>query len=90
MTWERDTIHNFLLRSLVQMGEIRELEARWSVFFRESQERGDRYAATMLSSFYMTLIKLAGNLQPETETELETALEQSGAGKLQPQALECI
>ena len=80
VTWERDTIHNFLLRSLVQMGEIRELKARWSVFFRESQERGDRYAATMLSSFYMTLIRLAGNLQPETETELETALEQSASG----------
>ncbi len=80
VTWERDTIHNFLLRSLVQMGEIRELNARWSILFRESQERGDRYAATMLSSFYMTLIKLAGNLQPETETELETALEQSASG----------
>jgi hypothetical protein len=80
VTWERDTLHSFLLRSLVQMGEIRELNARWSILFRESQERGDRYAATMLSSFYMTLIKLAGNLQPETEIELETALEQSASG----------
>ena len=77
VTWERDTIHNFLLRALVQMGELRELKARWSVFFRESQERGDRYAATMLSSFYMTLIKLAGNQQPESEGELEAVLEQS-------------
>ena len=80
VTWERDTIHNFLLRALVQMGEIRELKARWSVFFRESQERGDRYAATMLSSFYMTMIKLAGNHQPENEADLEAVLEQSHAG----------
>jgi eukaryotic-like serine/threonine-protein kinase len=77
VTWERDTIHNFLLRALVQMGEIRELHARWSVFFRESQERGDRYAGTMLSSFYMTMIKLAGNQQPESEGELEAELEGS-------------
>ena len=67
VTWERDTIHNFMLRALVQKGEIRELKDRWSVFFRESHERGDLYAATMLSAFYMTMIKLAGNEQPETE-----------------------
>ncbi len=80
VTWERDTIHNFMLRALVQMGEINELKERWSVFFRESNDRGDRYAATMLSAFYMTLIKLAGNEQPETETELEAVLEQGSSG----------
>jgi hypothetical protein len=80
VTWERDTIHNFMLRALVQMGEVRELKSRWSVFFRESQERGDRYAATMLSGFYMTLINLAGNQQPETESELEAVLDQSATG----------
>ena len=26
VTWERDTIHNFLLRALVQKGDIRELK----------------------------------------------------------------
>ena len=31
VTWERDTMHNFMLRALVQMGEIRELKERWSV-----------------------------------------------------------
>ena len=35
VTWERDTIHNFLLRALVQKGDIRELKGRWSVFIRE-------------------------------------------------------
>ena len=79
VTWERDTTHNFMLRAMAQMGEIRELKAQWSVFFRESQERGDRYAAAMLTSFYMTLIKLAGNQQPETEGELEAVLEKGDA-----------
>ncbi len=80
VTWERDTIHNFMLRALVQMGEIRELKERWSVFFRESHERGDLYAASMLSAFYMTLIKLAGNEQPETEPELEAVLDEGSRG----------
>jgi hypothetical protein len=75
VTWERDTIHNFMLRGLIQRGEIRELKARWSVFFREAHERGDLYADTMLSAFYRTMIKLAGNEQPENEADLESMLE---------------
>ena len=34
VTWERDTIHNFALRALVQMGEFGELKQRWSVLSR--------------------------------------------------------
>jgi serine/threonine protein kinase len=75
VTWERDTIHNFLLRALVQKSDIRELKERWSVFFREAHERGDLYAASMLSAFYRTMIKLAGNEPPETESELEAVLQ---------------
>ncbi len=77
VTWERDTIHNFVLRALVQMGEVAELKQRWSVFSRESHERGDLYAATMLNAFYMTMIKLAGNEQVATEPELELTLARS-------------
>jgi hypothetical protein len=62
------------------MGEIHELKERWSVLFRESQERGDLYAATMLNAFYMTIIKLAGNEQPGTETELEAVLDRGSRG----------
>ena len=71
VTWERDTVHNFVLWALIQMGEIAELKRRWTVLYRESQERGDLYAATMLTAFYMTMIKLAKNEQVESEKELE-------------------
>jgi hypothetical protein len=77
VTWERDTVHSFTLRALVQKGDIRELKGRWSVFFREAHERGDLYAATMLSAFYRTMIKLAGNENPESEAELESLLAES-------------
>ena len=75
VTWERDTVHNFVLWALVQMGEIAELRRRWSGLLRESQERGDLYAATMLTTFYMTMIKLAGNESLETEAELEATVD---------------
>ncbi len=47
VTWERDTVHNFVLWALMQLGELAELKRRWTVLYRESQERGDLYAATI-------------------------------------------
>jgi serine/threonine protein kinase len=70
VTWERDTVHNFVLWALLQLGEVAELKRRWSHLYRESQERGDLYAATMLTSLYMTMIKLAKNERVESEGEL--------------------
>jgi eukaryotic-like serine/threonine-protein kinase len=71
VTWERDTVHNLVLSALIQMGEVAELKRRWTVLYRESQDRGDLYAATVLTAFYMTMIKLAKNEQVESEKELE-------------------
>jgi hypothetical protein len=60
------------------MGQLAELKRRWTVLFREAQDRGDLYAATTLSTFPMMLIKLAANQQPETEAELEARLGSRG------------
>ena len=64
VAWERDTGHNFALWALVQLGEIAELKRRWTVLYREAEERGDLYAASTLTAFYMTIIKLADNEVP--------------------------
>jgi eukaryotic-like serine/threonine-protein kinase len=74
VAWERDTGHNFALWALVQLGEIAELKRLWTVLYREAQERGDLYAATTLTAFYMTIIRLAGNEIPEAEADLESLL----------------
>jgi eukaryotic-like serine/threonine-protein kinase len=71
VTWERDTVHNLVLWALIEMGEVAELKRRWTVLYRESQERGDLYAARVLTAFYMTMIKLAKNEKVESEKELE-------------------
>ena len=47
------------------MGEIAELRRRWTVLYREAQERGDLYAASNLTTFYATIIKLAADERPE-------------------------
>jgi serine/threonine protein kinase len=75
VAWERDTVHNFVLWALVQMGDIPELKRRWSGLLREARERGDLYAAAMLTTFYMTLVKLASNESLDSETELQAALD---------------
>jgi hypothetical protein len=43
--------------------------------YRESQERGDLYAATVLTTLYMTMIKLAGNEPIESRKNLEAAVD---------------
>ncbi len=73
VSWERDTIHNFLLWALYQLGELAELRRRFSAIYREAQERGDLYAAATLTSFYMTMIKLTANESPDSEAQLEAA-----------------
>jgi serine/threonine protein kinase/tetratricopeptide (TPR) repeat protein len=75
VAWERDTVHNFALWALLQTGQIPELRRRWSIWYRESREKGDRYAASMLTKFYMTMLKLAANEPVESESELEASLE---------------
>ncbi len=72
VAWERDTVHNFLLWTLLQMGEIAEFRRRWAALYREAQERGDLYANSMLTTLYMTTTKLANNEPIENEAELES------------------
>ena len=82
VAWERDTGHNFALWALFQMGEIAELRRRWTVLYREAQERGDLYATTNLSTFYGTIIKLAANERPESESATEAFLNARGGRPL--------
>jgi eukaryotic-like serine/threonine-protein kinase len=74
VAWERNTAHDFSLWTLLQIGDVAELKARWAVLYREAQERGDLSAATVLSTLYMTMIKLAGNERLDHEGELESTI----------------
>ena len=60
----------------MHMGQIAELKRRWSLLIREAQDRGDLYAATTLTTFYMTMIRLAGDDSTGIEDELEAVMNQ--------------
>ncbi len=81
VAWERDTIHNFALWALLQLGDLTELSRRWTILYRESRDRGDRYAASILNTFFITMIKLARNEQLDSEADLEAAV-RHGDGRM--------
>jgi len=76
VTWERDTVHSLALWALMHMGQIAELKRRWSLLIREAQDCGDLYAATTLTTFYMTMIRLADDDSTGIEDELEDVMNQ--------------
>ena len=76
VTWERDTVHSLALWALMHMGQIAELKRRWSLLIREARECGDLYAATTLTTFYMTMIRLADDDPTGIEDELEAVMSQ--------------
>jgi serine/threonine protein kinase/tetratricopeptide (TPR) repeat protein len=46
VTWEMDTVLIFLMSTLMQLGEWKELTARYDDFLRSARARGDLYAET--------------------------------------------
>src|SRR5262249_13546393 len=76
VTWEIDTTSAFALWSLTRMGSIAELERICPALINEARERGDRYAATNLSTQIMTLVRLAADEPDAARTELERVMGQ--------------
>jgi serine/threonine protein kinase len=76
VTWERDTVCSLALWALMHMGKIAELKRRWTILIKEAQERGDHYAATNLTTFYMATIRLAQDDPAGIEDELESVTSQ--------------
>ncbi|WP_165221520.1 serine/threonine-protein kinase [Aquisphaera insulae] len=74
VTWERNTVRCLELWSMLHAGRLAELEKRWSVFTREAEERGDLYATTTLTSFFLAMIRLAQDRPAEIRAELERAM----------------
>jgi hypothetical protein len=64
VAWEIDTSSSFALWGLSHRGELAELAQRWPLLLADARERGDLYATVNLSSYLMSVVRLAGN-QPE-------------------------
>jgi hypothetical protein len=69
-TWEIDTAHSYALWSLGYMGELAELNRRYSALIKEARERGDLYALMNMGTDSMALARLAADDPEGVRSEL--------------------
>jgi tetratricopeptide (TPR) repeat protein len=76
VAWELDTAHAFALWGLSHQGAVAELSHRWPILLNRARARGDLYAVMNLSSYIMSIVRLAAD-DPETaDRELRQTMSQ--------------
>jgi eukaryotic-like serine/threonine-protein kinase len=76
VAWELDTASAFGLWSLSHLGEVAELCRRWPILLTQARERGDLYAVMNLSSYLMSVVRLAANDPQTARAELRATMAQ--------------
>jgi hypothetical protein len=71
VAWERNTATAFSLWGLSHLGEVAELSRRWPILRAQALERGDLYAAMNLSSYLMSVVRLAADDPATARAELQ-------------------
>jgi len=59
VAWELDTAHAYALWALSHLGEWAELGRRFPVLVNEARERGDLYAEMNLSTYILSVVRIA-------------------------------
>ncbi len=70
VSWERNTADAFSLWALSHQGETGELTRRWPILLAQALDRGDLYAAMNLSSYLMSVVRLAADEPARARAEL--------------------
>ncbi|WP_165073888.1 serine/threonine-protein kinase [Paludisphaera rhizosphaerae] len=70
VAWERNTADAFSLWGLSHQGEAGELSRRWPILLAQALDRGDLYAAMNLSSYLMSIVRLAADEPARAREEL--------------------
>jgi hypothetical protein len=76
VAWELDTAHAFALWALSHLGELAELSRRWPILLAQARERGDLYAAINLSSYLMSVVRLAADDPDAARADLKENMAQ--------------
>jgi hypothetical protein len=76
VAWELDTANAFALWGLSHLGEIAELSRRWPILLTQARDRGDLYAAMNLSSYLMSVVRLAADDPITARAELRATMAQ--------------
>ena len=74
VAWEIDTANAFSLWGLSHLGEIAELCRRWPILLAQARERGDLYASMNLSSYLMSVVRLAADDPDTARAELRETM----------------
>ncbi len=74
VAWELDTVHNLWLWALAFLGDLTELRRLWRIFIDEARKRGDLYAVTTMSTYYMALLRLADDDPAQAMVETEAVI----------------
>ncbi|MGO9464631.1 MAG: serine/threonine-protein kinase PknK [Isosphaeraceae bacterium] len=76
VAWELDTAHAFALWGLSHQGAVAELTRRWPILLDQARARGDLYAAMNLSSYIMSIVRLAADEPDAADRELRQTMSQ--------------
>ena len=76
VTWELDTAHAFALWGLSHQGAVAELSRRWPILLDLARVRGDLYAVMNLSSYIMSIVRLAADDPDTADRELRQTMSQ--------------
>lgn len=68
VAWELDTAHAYALWALSHLGRWRELAQRFPRLISEARERGDLYAEMNLSTYILSIVRLAAD-EPDAARE---------------------
>jgi serine/threonine protein kinase len=80
VAWERDTCRAFGLWSLSKLGQLAELGRRWPQFLADARERGDLYAVMNLSTYLLSMVRLAADEPDKAREEVGGAMARSSRG----------
>ena len=76
VTWELDTAHAFALWGLSHQGAVAELSRRWPILLNLARARGDLYAVMNLSTYIMSIVRLAADEPDTADRELRQTMSQ--------------
>ena len=76
VAWELDTSHAFALWALSHQGAVAELSHRWPILLDLARARGDLYAVMNLSSYIMSIVRLAADEPNTADRELRQTMSQ--------------
>jgi serine/threonine protein kinase/tetratricopeptide (TPR) repeat protein len=76
VAWELDTSHAFALWGLSHQGAIADLSRRWPILLDRARARGDLYAVMNLSSYIMSVVRLAADEPDTAHRELRQTMSQ--------------